>query len=574
MAAGLDTAQGLGDIGRPGGRRRLGGALWRRTWLRGLLTLSPPVVAFLAIYVAALLALFVYAFWTVNPLTSEVVHTWTLDNFRQLWQSSTYRDVAQRTILIAAAVTITDAIIAFPFAYFMARLAGPRLRAALFVLVLLPLWASYLARVYAWQLILNNDGLLNWSLQKVGLPPANLAYTNTAMWIVFSYVWLPFMILPVYAALERIPHSYIEASRDLGAGGGRTFRSGDLPARATRNRRRLDLHVLADTRGLHHPAARRRHVLAADRQCRLRLGERRREPALRGGVCRRARGRHGRLSGDRAPLRRVRGALVERRSTRIALWIWVALVLAFLYVPILIICLYAFNESNVQSWPIPGLTTKWFSPAIHNPDMQSALWLSLKAAALATTVALVLGTLASFGVHRFRFFGREAISFLLVLPIALPGIITGMALNSYFTYWKLNFGLLTIVIGHATFCVVVVYNNVIARLRRVPGSLTEASMDLGADGLQTFRHVTFPTISTALISGGLLAFALSFDEVIVTTFTAGAENTLPIWIFGQIRLGQQLPQVNVVVFLILIVTIIPVALAQRLTSESGILRTE
>ena len=197
--------------------------------------------------------------------------------------------------------------------------------------------------------------------------------------------------------------------------------------------------------------------------------------------------------------------------------------LAFLYIPIAVICLYAFNSSNVQSWPIAGLTTKWFSPAIHNGDMQQALWLSLKAAALATLIALVLGSAASFGVHRFRFFGREAISFLLVLPIALPGIITGMALNSYFTFWKFNFGLWTIVIGHATFCVVVVYNNVIARLRRVPGSLTEASMDLGADGIQTFRYVTFPTISTALISGGLLAFALSFDEVIVTTFTAGAQ---------------------------------------------------
>jgi putative spermidine/putrescine transport system permease protein len=265
---------------------------------------------------------------------------------------------------------------------------------------------------------------------------------------------------------------------------------------------------------------------------------------------------------------------VEGKGTRIGLGVWVVLVLAFLYVPIVLICLYAFNKSNVQSWPIPGVTTKWFSPAIHNPDMQAALWLSLKAAALATVSALVLGTAASFGVHRFRFFGRELISFILVLPIALPGIITGMALNSYFVFWKVNFGLWTIVIGHATFCVVVVYNNVLARLRRIPGSLTEASMDLGADGWQTFRHITFPSISTALISGGLLAFALSFDEVIVTTFTAGAQNTLPIWIFGQIRLGQQLPQVNVVVFLVLAVTIIPVALAQRLTRESGILRTE
>jgi putative spermidine/putrescine transport system permease protein len=265
---------------------------------------------------------------------------------------------------------------------------------------------------------------------------------------------------------------------------------------------------------------------------------------------------------------------METRTARIALGIWVALVLAFLYVPIAIICLYAFNSSNVQSWPIAGLTTKWFSPAIHNSDMQQALWLSLKAGLISTAVAAALGSMAAFGVHRFRFFGREAVSFLLVLPIALPGIITGMALNSFFVFWKTNFGLWTIVIGHATFCVVIVYNNVIARLRRVPASLTEASMDLGADGLQTFRYVTLPTISTALISGALLAFALSFDEVIVTYFTAGAQNTLPLWIFGNIRLGQQLPQVNVVVLIVLAVTIVPVALAQRLTRESGILRTE
>jgi putative spermidine/putrescine transport system permease protein len=265
---------------------------------------------------------------------------------------------------------------------------------------------------------------------------------------------------------------------------------------------------------------------------------------------------------------------VETRGTRIALGVWVAFVLAFLYVPIAIICLYAFNSSNVQSWPIAGLTTKWFSPAIHNSAMQEALWLSLKAGALATLIALVLGSMAAFAVHRFRFFGRETVSFLLILPLALPGIITGMALNSFFVFWSTSFGLFTIVVGHATFCVVIVYNNVIARLRRVPGSLTEASMDLGADGLQTFRYVTFPTISTALVSGALLAFALSFDEVIVTTFTAGAQNTLPLWIFGNIRLGQELPQVNVVVFIVLAVTILPVALAQRLTRESGILRTE
>ena len=229
MAESLDSAQGLRPGQDIGARRRIGGALWRRRWLKALLLLSPPTLAFLAVYIAALVALFASSFWTVDSFTGRVIHTWTLDNFREIWNGSIYRTVALRTVLIATAVTVTDAIIAFPFAYYMARLAKPRVRAALFILVLLPLWASYLARVYAWRLILNSDGLLNWSLAKLGLPEANIAYTNTAVWIVFSYIWLPFMILPVYAALERIPHSYIEASRDLGAKGGRTLRSVILP---------------------------------------------------------------------------------------------------------------------------------------------------------------------------------------------------------------------------------------------------------------------------------------------------------------------------------------------------------
>jgi putative spermidine/putrescine transport system permease protein len=264
--------------------------------------------------------------------------------------------------------------------------------------------------------------------------------------------------------------------------------------------------------------------------------------------------------------------LNEGRLTRTLLAVWVVLVLLFLFLPIALIVVYAFNPSNVQGWPLPGLSTKWFGSTWNNPDMRSALYLSLKAGAVATTVALVLGSAASFAVHRFRFFGREAVSFLLVLPIALPGIITGMALNSFFTFAGWNLSFWTIVIGHATFCVVIVYNNVLARLRRTQTSLVEASMDLGADGWQTFRFVTFPVISTSLVAGGLLAFALSFDEVIVTTFTAGAQNTLPLWIFGNIRLGQQLPQVNVVVLIILGITILPVVLAQRLTRDAGILR--
>ena len=229
MATGLDEAEGLSPASGTGARRRIGGALWRHPWLKALALLAPPSGAFLAVYIAALVALFVSSFWGIDAFTGQVVHNWSFDNYRELWNGSIYRTVALRTVILAGAVTLTDAIIAFPFAYFMARLAKPRMRAALFVLVLLPLWASYLARVYAWRLILNSDGVLNWSLAKLGLPAANIAYTNVAVWIVFSYIWLPFMILPVYAALERIPHSFIEASRDLGATGGRTLRSVILP---------------------------------------------------------------------------------------------------------------------------------------------------------------------------------------------------------------------------------------------------------------------------------------------------------------------------------------------------------
>jgi putative spermidine/putrescine transport system permease protein len=265
---------------------------------------------------------------------------------------------------------------------------------------------------------------------------------------------------------------------------------------------------------------------------------------------------------------------MEGRLGRAGLTLWAVGVVLFLWLPLGIILAYAFNTSNIQSWPIPGVTLRWFRVAWNDPGARDALLLSLKAALAATAVALVLGTMAAVAISRFQFFGREIFSFLLVLPIALPGVITGIALSSFYTFWGVNFSLWTIVVGHATFCVVIVYNNVLARLRRTSPSLVEASMDLGADGWQTFRFVTFPVLSTALISGALLAFALSFDEVIVTLFTAGAQNTLPIWILGKIRLGQQLPEVNAVVFVVVVLTIIPVVISQRLTQESGLLRRE
>jgi putative spermidine/putrescine transport system permease protein len=262
---------------------------------------------------------------------------------------------------------------------------------------------------------------------------------------------------------------------------------------------------------------------------------------------------------------------VEQRATRIALGVWSALVVLFLWLPLALIILYAFNKSNVQSWPIPAYTTHWFRAA-WTSEVRTSLWLSVRVGLIATGIALVLGSAAAFGVARFRFFGREAVSFLLVLPIALPGIVTGIALNSAFVAGSINLSMWTIVVGHATFCVVVVYNNVLARLRRASPSLIEASQDLGADGWQTFRFVVWPVLSTALVAGGLLAFALSFDEVIVTTFTAGSQNTIPLLILGYIRLGQQLPVVNVIAFTMIVFTAVPVLLAQRLMRDTGVLR--
>jgi len=217
-----------------GARLSLSAALWRRPWLKLALLLAAPVLAFAVVYLGALVSLFISAFWEVDAFTAQVIHHWTLDNFYNaqhtgLLQEKVYRDIAIRTLWMAAAVTLTDIVLAFPLAYFMARIASRRLRAVLFVAVLLPLWSSYLVRIYAWRTILAKDGALNWALNGVGLPDAGLAYTNTAMWIVFSYVWLPFMVLPVYAALERIPDSYFEASADLGGRAWRTFRSVIVP---------------------------------------------------------------------------------------------------------------------------------------------------------------------------------------------------------------------------------------------------------------------------------------------------------------------------------------------------------
>jgi putative spermidine/putrescine transport system permease protein len=247
--------------------------------------------------------------------------------------------------------------------------------------------------------------------------------------------------------------------------------------------------------------------------------------------------------------------------------------LAFIYIPLAIIVIYAFNPDTVLTWPPPGLTLDWFGRAFENSGARDAFLTSLEAGAAATAFALLLGTLASLAVARYSFFGRETISFLVILPIALPGIITGVALNISFTQvLGVDLGLMTIIIGHATFCIVVVYNNVVARLRRLSTSFEEASADLGATPLLTFWRVTLPNMRGALVAGALLAFGLSFDEIIVTRFTSGAgEQTLPLWILDNFSKPHQLPIVNVVAVLVILISIIPVYAAYRLTrDEDGV----
>jgi putative spermidine/putrescine transport system permease protein len=262
------------------------------------------------------------------------------------------------------------------------------------------------------------------------------------------------------------------------------------------------------------------------------------------------------------------------RGARAALATFMGLGLALIYLPLVVVLISSFNTDRTFGWPPSGLTFDWWTRTFHNSGAREALATSVKAGLGATAVALVLGTMAAFAVARYRFFGKEAISILIVLPIALPGIVTGIALSNAITTTLapvgINFGLFTVVVGHATFCVVVVYNNVLARLRRTGGSLEEASMDLGAGVFQTFRHVTFPAIRSALLAGAILAFALSFDEIIVTTFTAGASvQTLPLWIFSNLARPNQAPVVAVVAAILIVISIIPVWLAQRVSSDTA-----
>jgi len=260
---------------------------------------------------------------------------------------------------------------------------------------------------------------------------------------------------------------------------------------------------------------------------------------------------------------------MEPRPVRIAIRVASLGVMLFLYLPLAVIALNAFNPSKIPGWPVTSFTTHWFRLAWNDQFARDALVNSFSVGLRAAALALALGTCIAFALSRFRFFGQNAISLLFVLPIALPGIVTGMALLSAIEYLAIKPSLTTVVVGHATFCIVVVYNNAVARLRRSSVSFEEASMDLGADGWQTFRHVTLPNLSTALVAGGLLAFALSFDEIVVTLFTAGSQQTLPLWMYEQFKLPNTAPEANAVAVFVIALTAIPIYFAQRLMRDTG-----
>ena len=410
--------------------------------------------------------LFVAAFWRLDPFTAEIVHDYGFQNFELLWKSDVYRAITQRTVLIAAAVTITDALLAFPIAFYMAKVASPRTRNLLVVAVLLPLWASYLVKVYAWRIILQEQGVLNWVLEPFGLSGPGLRERRhvARLLLPLAAVHDPAGLRGSRADPELAPRC---VGRPRGEGPADAL-ARRAPARSAGVRGGLDLHVLAHARRLHHAAARLEH--AVHRERRLHQRRRREQPPVR---CR-LRDCAGRRDGDLPAARAAGWGVRQPMTSRTGTWLLrgaTGLTLAFIYLPLLVIVLYAFNPRRTLVWPIPGLTTKWFGKAIDNPGVRDALLVSLKAALGATAIALLLGTL-----RRVR--GRRAtVSSAATASLSssssrwrCPGIVTGMALNATFRNlpepFGVELGLFTIMVGHATFCIVVVYNNVVARLRR------------------------------------------------------------------------------------------------------------
>ena len=568
----------------PGPLAPLANALHRHPQVLLLLLLGPPLLWLGVVYLGSLFALLTQSFFSIDEFTGLVRREFTLSTYAELGQPANL-DIILRTATMAACVSLAAACIAFPIAYYMARYARGRMKALFYLAVMLPLWSSYLVRVYSWKLILAKEGILNWVLEQLapdlaargraGDPGDRRAVAVDQLHRHLPGVPLHLAALHDPADPGGVGARAAVAARRLGRPGRAAapdLSPGDPAARPAGGRRRLDLHLLADPGRLHHPAD-RRLVAALPRSGRLHPPGHGREHSARRRFHRGADRDHGGLPDRRETPGGLRCALaVPAPGASLGLKIAAVAGLLFLHVPLLLIFLYAFTtEDKSYQFPPPGLTLKWFAVAWERQDVWNALTLSLRVATVSTAIALVLGTLAAAALSRTRFFGRESVSLLIILPIALPGIITGISLRSAFNLAEIPFSFWTIVLGHATFCVVIVYNNVVARFRRTSASLIEASMDLGADGFQTFRYVVLPSIATALLAGGMLAFALSFDEVIVTTFTAGQQSTLPIWMLTELVRPRQRPVTNVVAVFVILVTFLPILAAYYLTrgSEPG-----
>jgi putative spermidine/putrescine transport system permease protein len=550
--------------------RRVSSFLTTHPRTRLALLLTAPLFWLVVVYIVALALLLVTAFWRVDPFTNEIVIDWTLDNIVTVVTGTLYQTVTLRTVGVALLVTLIDVAIALPIAFYMAKVASPRMQRILVIAVLMPLWASYLVKAYAWRSVLSQEGILEWMLAPFGLHTPGYGLPATV--ITLSYLWLPYVILPIYAGLERVPDSLLEASADLGGKTWRTLGSVVLPLVFPGDHRGHDLRLLAVAGRLHHRQHRGRREPDA-RQPDLRQHRRGRQSAARGGDRADPDRHHLRLPGPRASHGRPEQPLGRgmRLSTpaRVILGTVTGLILLVVYLPLFVVLVNSFSTSTSLTWPPPGFTLEWWGKAFQSTGALDAVLTSVQVAIIATVIALVLGTLISFALQRFEFFGRDSISLLIILPIALPGIITGIALNNFFrTILGVPLSIWTVVIAHATFCIVTVFNNVIARLRRTGTSLEEASADLGAGVWTTFRLVTFPQLRSALLAGGMLAFALSFDEIIVTTFTAGSGvTTLPIFILNNMFRPNQAPIVSVIAVVLVLVSIVPIYLAQRLSGS-------
>ncbi len=556
---------------RPG-LGKVSGFFWRNPGLGLFLLLLGPLMWFGIVYFGSLLTLLWQGFYTFDDFTMSVTPNLTLANIRALFNPANY-DIILRTLTMAVAVTIASAILAFPMAWYMARYTSGKMKAFFYIAVMLPCGRATLLKPMPLTLLLAKDGVAQWFLQHLGLEPLLTAFltlpavggntlsTSGLGRFLFLYIWLPFMILPVQAALERLPPSLLQASAI-------PAHVHDKPFAMWCCRWQSRVLPLALSLPSHShwriPSSRSWLVLQDILSAIWFIPSRGRlADADGGGIHPGADYSHRTVPGVRETSGSVRCTLNAHRFSSN----WRPGGVVFLHFPILIIAAYAFNtEDAAFSFPPQGLTLRWFSVAAQRSDID-AVTLSLKVAALATLIALVLGTLAAAALWRRDFFGKNAISLLLLLPIALPGIVTGLALLTAFKTINLEPEFFTIVVGHATFCVVVVFNNVIARFRRTSWSLVEASMDSGANGWQTFRYVVLPNLSSALLAGGMLAFALSFDEIIVTTFTAGHERTLPLWLLNQLGRPRDVPVTNVVALLVMLVTTLPILGAWWLTRE-------